>query len=201
LPFKFNLYRYITVANEPPEHEHDGDAKSSGREREKKKAGDEQENVVENLVKENSVKDTGGGGGEDGVARAVKETPSVQKVSAADKSVETTQATQKKKKEKEQGEEEEWHPWRRRRAEARRRRLSSAAAASSAKGGSGGGGAMKLGALALLLRLDRPGEFPAAAVKRSFDGGRTWGPLELRPPGVAAVGLALFTFFCSQNTN
>jgi len=45
---------------------------------------------------------------------------------------------------------------------------------------------VKLGAVALLLRLDKPGQFPAAALTRSFDGGRTWGALEHRPPGVGA---------------
>jgi hypothetical protein len=62
----------------------------------------------------------------------------------------------------------------------------------SSSGGTGGGGGSgepappKLGAVALLLRLDKPGQFPAAAVVRSFDGGRTWGALEQRPPGVGA---------------
>lgn len=115
--------------------------------------------------------------------------------------VQTMQATQKKKKTttkeeeeeeprerkrepepKPEPEEEEWHPWRRRALSddnRGRRRLS------ADKGG--GGGSTTFGALALLLRLDRPGRFPASAVKRSFDGGRSWGPLEFRQPGAAAA--------------
>lgn len=174
----------------------DGDAREDV-ERESSAPGEERGNSAKD-----STTDTGGASGDK--VRG-KESPVIQR---ATDDVQTTWATQKKKKKKEQEqeqeqqqqqrvlelepEEEEWHPWRRSALSddnRGRRRLSA---------NKGGGGLMKFGALALLLRLDRPGQFPASAVKRSFDGGRTWGPLEFRPPGVAtAVGggscAALFT--------
>ena len=97
------------------------------------------------------------------------ETPAVQKA--------TDEAEKKQKKQTEDEEpwEEEWHPWRRRmrirmmrrRNSMRRMTLSDGGGMrrrrllSAVKGGGGGGGGggsrMKLGALALLLRLDKPG--------------------------------------------